>query len=105
MKFYQKLYVGESVKNPGKVKRKLARGAKTLHVYVIALASGDNLLEIYHCAYLLQKFYKQYPPFIVGIAGSYDEAVLLVQAIVEEVCQNTGGYAVKDYFASDSFGA
>ncbi|MBQ8592429.1 MAG: hypothetical protein IJ485_06775 [Lachnospiraceae bacterium] len=97
MKFYKKLYVGESIKNPVKVRWKLAHGAGQLKIYVIALAGGDDLLEIYHCAYLQQKYYKKYPPFIVGIAGSYDEAVSLTQTIIEEVYADTGDFAVKEY--------
>lgn len=97
MKFYKKLYVGESIKNPRKVRWKLSHNAGQLKIYVVTLASGNDLLEIYHCAYLQQKFYKKYPPFIVGIAGSYTEALALVQTMITEVYQNTGGYAVKDY--------
>lgn len=97
MKFYKRLYVGESIKKPAKVKWKLAHGAGQMKIYVITLASGDDLLEIYHCAFLRQKFYKKYPPFIVGIAGSYKEAVSLVQTMIEDVYAMTGSYAVKDY--------
>ena len=97
MKFYKNLYVGESIHKPAKVKWKLAHGAGQLKIYVIALAGGDDLLEIYHCAFLQQKFYKKYPPYIVGVAGSYKEAVSLVQTIIEDVYANTGSYAVKDY--------
>lgn len=100
MKFYKKLYIGKTIKKPALVKWKLAHGAGQLKIYVITLAAGNDLLEIYHCAFLQQKFYKKYPPFIVGIAGSYDEAVSLVTEIVEEVYANTGGYAVKDYIMS-----
>lgn len=100
MKFYKKLYTGKSIKNPALVKWKLKHNAGQIKIFVIALAPGDDLLEIYHCAFLQQKFYKKYPPFIVGIAGSYDEALDLAASVVEEVYANTGGYAVKDYIIS-----
>lgn len=90
MKFYKNLYVGESITNPNKVKWKLRRNAGQFQVYVIALAQGDGQLEIYHCAFLQQKYYKKNPPYIIGIAGKYEEAVELVIKITEAALEKTG---------------
>lgn len=103
MKFYKKLYVGKSIKNPQKVKWKLRRNAGQFQVYVIALASGREQLEIYHCAFLQQKYYKKNPPFIIGIAGSYEEAVEIVMEITQEAVRRLGIPDLKKYLLPEMF--
>ena len=97
MQFYKHLYVGKTIKNPIKVKRKLKMGAGQLHIYVIALAQGADQLEIYHCAYLQQSYYKQNPPDIIGIAGSYEEAVEIVRQIAEAAVLSSGTCDIKNF--------
>lgn len=97
MKFYKNLYTGESIKNPNKVKWKLRSGAGQFHVYIIALAEGNDQLEIYHCAFLQQKYYRKNPPYIIGIAGSYEEAVELVVNITKAAVAESGYADLKKY--------
>lgn len=97
MKFYKNLYIGETIKNPNKVKRKLRRNAGQLNIYVIALAGGGDQLEIYHCGYLQQSYYRKHPPYIIGIGNGYEEAVNTVVKIVEETLENTGTPNIKNY--------
>lgn len=98
MKFYKKLYVGEGIQNSRRVKWKLKHNAGQLMVFVIALADGSDQLEIYHCAFLQQRFYRKNPPYIVGIAGDYQEAVELVQQMIADIFKKTGNYNIKKYF-------
>lgn len=97
MKFYKNLYIGETIKDAKKVKRKLITGAGQLGIYVITLCKGRDQLEIYHCAFLQQKYYRKNPPFIVGIAGGYDEAVEIVRKIAEEAYASNGNCDLKKY--------
>lgn len=99
MKFYKNLYVGDTVKNPGKVKRKLKNHAKQLQIYVIILSAGDDQLEICHSMLLGQPFYKKKDnvPYIIGIAGNYDEAVELVCRIAGEAVAHNGNADLKNY--------
>ena len=97
MKFYRNLYVGESIEKPNKVKWKLRHQAGQFQVYVIALAEGDDQLEIYHCAFLQQKYYKKHPPYIIGIAGGYEEAVELVMEIAQAAVKETCSADLKRY--------
>lgn len=97
MKFYRNLYVGESIKKPNKVKWRLRHNAGQFQVYVIALAEGEDQLEIYHCAFLQQGYYKKNPPYIIGIAGGYAEAVDLVVEITEAALKETGRADLKRY--------
>lgn len=99
MKFYKNLYVGDTIKNPDKVKRKLKRHAKQLKIYVIILSSGKDQLEICHSMLLGQPFYKDKDniPYIIGIAGDYDEAVGLVCRIAAESAAKNGDADLKRY--------
>ena len=95
MYFYKNLYVGPSIDDPEKVKRKLIYGAGQFTIYVIALSPsvpgpGSNQLEILHCVNLQQPYYKKYPPYIIGIAEGRTEAVELVRDLVQESYEHTG---------------
>lgn len=96
MKFYRYLYIGDTVKNPNKIKRQLKHHAG-VQAYVIAVASGEDQLEIFHSGYLKQKYFRFHPPVIVGIASNYEEAVKLVVKITEECLETTGNCNLKEY--------
>ena len=69
-----------------------------LHTYVITFPSNsDNLLDMIPTRELLQKGYPKKNLHIIGIAGSYDEAVGLVVKIIEETYDNTGTTDVYSY--------
>ena len=77
MKFYKHLYIGDTVSNPAKIKRRLRLHAGVTS-YVIALCNGPDQLEIFHGGYLKQKYYRYHPPVIIGIASDHEEAVGIV---------------------------
>lgn len=104
MKFYKYLYIGDTVKNPAKVKRRLKLHIGQM-IYVICIAHGPDQLEIYHCAYLKQRYYRHHPPVIIGIASDHKEAVELVVRITEECILATGGYDLKEYLKQKARGA
>lgn len=103
MKFYKYLYIGDTVKEPAKTKRKLKLHAG-VPGYVICIAQGDDQLEIYKAAYLKQKYYRYHPPIIVGIAASYDEAVDIVIQITKECLYATGDCNLKEYLKGKAKG-
>lgn len=96
MKFYKYLYIGDTVKNPQKVKWKLKHHAG-VPVYVIAVAPLADQLEIFHSAYLQQKYYRYHPPVIVGIASNYEEAVQIIIKITQECLDAMGNCNLKEY--------
>lgn len=96
MKFYKELYVGDTVKDVKKIKRKLKHHEGTF-VHVICIAPGDDQLEIFHSAYLKQKYYRKHPPVVIGIASDYKEAVNIVVQITRECVELTGGCDLKGY--------
>ena len=93
MKWYEDLYVGDSIAGKAnRIKWKINHHAGTVSIYVIAFASNrKNLLDIIPAWELMQKSYpgkKQMQ--IIGLAKGYAEALELVRSIIEEVYQNTG---------------
>ena len=103
MRFVKNLYIGESVeKKKALIKWKLNHGSGMLSSYVIALTKcGDDKLEIYHNAVLNQKYYRKYPPCVVGIAGSFEEAALLSWKIMSDAGAENGNYDLWTYFGLD----
>ena len=98
MRFHKELYLGSSIRNAKVVKWKLKHRSGQLRIFVIALSGGSDQLEIYHCAFLQQSYYRKHPPYIVGIAGGYEEALTLLQQMVADIYRKTGDYRLKEYF-------
>lgn len=101
MKFYKNLYIGDTIKKPDKIKRKLKKNAKLNNVYVIAYVEKDRRLEIFHSLMMQQYYYKENPPYIIGIAGSQAEANEIICRIAEEAIKNTGEADLIAYLLSD----
>lgn len=102
MYFYKNLYVGPSIRDPEEVRKNLRIGRGQFTIYVIALSPskpgiGANQLEILHCVNLQQPYYKEYPPYIVGIASGRIEAIELVRDMVQEAYDHTGSGDVRAY--------
>ncbi len=84
-RFYKELYWGESVKRHSLVKWRLCHGRGQFTIYCIlrAMTQSDQL-DIMHCAYLKQPYYRTNPAYVYGIAGSYQEALDLVVRMTDE---------------------
>lgn len=101
MKFYQNLYIGDTIKKPEKIKKKLKRYAKLNNVWLIAYAVENSRLEIYHSLMLQQYYYKENPPYIIGIAGSQEEAAQIICCIADESIRETGNADLPAYLFAD----
>ena len=99
MRWYDDLYAGESIRHKiAKIKWKIRHNAGQIEIYVITLASNPkNLLDIIPAYELMQKAYPKRDMYVVGLAGGYDEALEVVTQIIDEVYQQTGGFAVAAY--------
>ncbi len=102
MYFYKRLYVSPQISDPDEIRRKLLRGQGQLSVYVITLiedpaARGGDQMEIMHSANLLQPYYREHPPLILGLAKGHGDAVALVQQILEEALLAVGEADVHRY--------
>lgn len=97
MRFGKKLYLTEGIADSRRLRYRLKHGKVLRGLYLISICPGVDELEIYHCAFLRQSFYRKYPLKIVGIADSYKGALLLVEQMVQDIYEKTGEYKLKDY--------
>ena len=87
MKWYDDLYVGESiVHKTNKIKWKIRHNAGQINIYVITLASGEK-----------QKGYPKKQLYVIGLAKGYDEAVEVAASVIDEVYRQTGAFEVASY--------
>ena len=85
MYFYKKMYVDDALKkNRRKVCWNLKHNKGQLDVYVISLAAGNDLFDIFHCSVLKQKAFPREKVYILGIAKGYENAVLLSTKMVQD---------------------
>ena len=99
MEFYKDLYVSEFLeKKRNKLVRDIRHKESYPSIYVIALPACDhNQLELYSSIMLKQKVYDRDDLFIVGIADGYDDALMIVQRIYDDVLLKTGNTDVRRY--------
>ena len=100
MQWAENLYLTDkTAKKKDKIIRKANRGMGMVSIYLITLASNpENLFDIFHAAHLKQPTFYNQDLFVVGIAAGYEEALELVQRMVEDIYRKTGGFAVREYF-------
>lgn len=99
MKWHSDLYVGKSIAGRQKIiKWKIMHNAGQLRVHVVTLAANPaNLLDIIPSWELLQRHYPKKELYVIGLAGDYDEALLLAGEIIQEVYMATEGFDVRSY--------
>lgn len=99
MRFYKKLYIGESIeKKKAKVIWKLKTRATLFDIYVIVYPKDGNEIEYFNSSFLKQKYYRKNKPMIIGIAKGIDETELLMEKIILDTHQYTGNYDINQYF-------
>ncbi len=104
MKFYRRLYVGESIRKVHKVKWKLCVGAGQFRVYLITLSNTTDQLDIFHCAMLKQKQFDRKSLYVVGIAGDKGEAYQLVGKMLADTLAAGMGGDIKRFLLATSAG-
>ncbi|MBE5875330.1 MAG: hypothetical protein E7290_00425 [Lachnospiraceae bacterium] len=98
MHIFKRVYISPALsKEKKKLLWRLKHHVFMPSVYVVTLAAQQDLLEIYHSSLLKQKFYRENPPFIVGIAESHSAAVAMIQEILMDVLRETGGLDIQRY--------
>ena len=102
MKVYKNLYIGDTVKKPGKIIKKLKQYKKLPDIYVLVCAEDNRQLEVYHSLMLQHWYYKENPPAILGIAKGQEEAFGLIEKIAQEAVAATGQADLMAYLAVDN---
>ena len=100
--FIKNLYIGDTVKKPGKIIKKLKQYKKLPDIYVLVCAEDNRQLEVYHSLMLQQWYYKENPPAILGIAKGQEEAFGLIEKIAQEAVAATGQADLMAYLAVDN---
>ena len=80
------------------VKWRLSHGRGQFTIYCLKRADSDgDRLDIIHSAFLQQKYFRDNPAYIYGIAGSYNEALDLVLKITDEAIKAGYEGRILDY--------
>ena len=101
LKFRSAMFFGESVKKEHrKLLRRLDRGKSvskeiTLITYAV---NGRDLFDLIQAWELRLPFRKQQDLYVLGMAGSKEEAIDLAVEMVMEVYGKTGGFDVRSHF-------
>ena len=100
LEYHPKLYLGDSIneKKLDKIKKKLESKPLTTGVFLITMSQNSyDQLDIFSARFLVQRYYMKNPPYVVGIAGSHEEAVAMVEQLVQECLNVRGDCALKEY--------
>lgn len=104
IRFLNNIYLGEGMEqgNLEKLKQDLNDRPLFANVFVITISANEHdQLDIYHAKYLMQRFYKKNPPYVIGIAKKHDHAVALVEKIVKECVTLRGDVNLKAYLVGE----
>jgi hypothetical protein len=98
LKWQKAYYIGESVKNPVKIQTKINKGRPVPGIYLVTLSDNPgNLMEIIPAVMLVQKTAYDLCPTVIGMAKGKEEALELVQKMIEDVYGETGGFEIEKY--------
>lgn len=98
LKWQENFLTGESVKNPGKIKKKLNSGKLVPGIYLLTLSENPyNLMDIIPAAMLFQKSFYGICPKIIGMAKGKEEALEMVRRLIDEMYTETGTFAIAEY--------
>ena len=99
MKYYKYLYLEDGLeKKKDKIIKKLEKNRLQFGVWLIALPENEkNQLEIVDSKNLIQKNYPKEKIFVVGLTRNYEDALELVEKIVQEVYDKTGECDIRTF--------
>lgn len=99
MKYYYNLYTTDTIReNKIRILSRIEKGEFVLNKYLIVLTKNEkNHLEFYDSAFVTQNLVEKDDLFVIGLAEGYGGAVRIVEEIVNEVLQVTGGTNIRRY--------
>lgn len=102
LQYRPELYLGESISDAklDKIKAKIAKHPLWCSAYLLVISRNVNdQLEILQARQLGQAYYRKISLDVIGVASDYDEAVALVEKIVQECLRSRGDCALKEYLS------
>ncbi len=100
LEYHHRLYLSESISESklDKIKKRLKKQPLLSNVYLITISCNpSDQLDIFSAKQLVQDYYKEHSVYVIGIASDYNEAVALIETIVQECLQTRGDCALKEY--------
>lgn len=98
LKWMKNYYIGDSVKNPTRIRARITAGKFVPDIYIITLSDNPgNILEILPSGMLMQRGVRAICPLIIGMARGRDEAMEMVREIIQRVYTETGDFKIKEY--------
>lgn len=81
-----------------RIKKQLSRKPLLSDVYLITPARNRrDLLEFYHSRMLALPYYQKEPPLIIGITRTYEEALTMIEQLVQECYLSRGDCSLREY--------
>lgn len=98
--YHTKLYLGDSIdaEKLDKLKKMLEENPLFSGIFVIYISNNpSNQLDIIDSRMLTQSYYRKLSLYIVGLAGSHEEAIGLVKTMIEDCMQARKDCFIKEY--------
>ena len=100
LKYHRRLYLGTGILESklDKIKKTLEKHPLRSNVFLIVISrNASDQLEIFSAKQLVQNYYNKYPVYVIGIASDYEDAVEMIEKIVQECLKARGDCALKEY--------
>ena len=101
MVWYDDLFVGKSIspRRKKRIIRKVNRRSILGTEYLLTLsANPDNLIDIINARVIRQRYYPRRNLVVIGLAGNYDEAIMLAGEIVSGIYAVQGNFKLREFF-------
>ena len=106
MRWYRPLYLSKNTADQiDKIREKATAGARVPGIYCVTLSSDPgHLLDLFHNTMLKESIFRDVQRLdIVGVAQGRMEALRMVEKIVKDKYQETGGFDVTAWFPEEYF--
>ena len=99
VRWYKDLFLDGITKHTvGLIQKGIEKEKLQYPIFLVALASNENnLLDVMNVNELLFPYYKKRTTYILGLAGSRQQAKLMAAAIISKVYQENGTCDVRSY--------
>lgn len=101
MIWYDDLFVGRSIRprRKSRIIRKVKRRSMLCSGYLLTLAANpDNLIDIISVQVVRQRYYPRKDLIVIGLAGNYEEALMLAGEIVSGIYAVQGDFGIREFF-------
>lgn len=102
--YHSKLYLGESLSYGDMVKMKAQFNIapNKVDIFLISRSMNENdQLDIFHAKYLRQRYYDNHPVRVYGMAKSKEEALAVIEKIMQECVTARGDANLIAYLSGE----